>query len=126
MTMQGAVGRPRRQATRSDKPRSSVEGLPRPMQWEEKRMSDITRRRILKAGVAAVGAGLLPAGTALAAPAWNGPAPEPGAQIRVLRWKQFIQAEFDSFVANTKKFVEQTGVQVRVNAESWDDILPKA
>ena len=59
-------------------------------------------------------------------PTRNGPAPEPGAQLRVLRWKQFIQSEFDSFHANTKKFVEQTGVTIRVDAESWDDIRPKA
>ena len=57
--------------------------------------------------------------------AWSGAAPEPGASIRVLRWKQFIQAEFDSFVANSKKFSEQTGVKVRVDAENWDDIRPK-
>ena len=44
----------------------------------------------------------------------------------MLRWKQFIQAEFDEFVANTKKFSEQTGVKVRVDAENWDDIRPKA
>ena len=44
----------------------------------------------------------------------------------MLRWKQFIQAEFDAFVANTKKFSEQTGVKVRVDAENWDDIRPKA
>ena len=43
-----------------------------------------------------------------------------------MRWKQFIQAEFDSFVVNTKKFTEQTGVKVRIDAESWDDIRPKA
>ena len=54
------------------------------------------------------------------------PAPEPGAQIRVLRWKQFVQSEFESFAANTKKFVEQTGVKVRLDAESWDNIRPKA
>ena len=53
-------------------------------------------------------------------------AAESGAQLRVLRWKQFIQAEFDSFVANTKKFIEKTGVKVRVDAESWDDIRPKS
>ena len=44
----------------------------------------------------------------------------------MLRWKQFIQSEFDSFIVNTKKFVEQTGVKIRVDAESWDDIRPKA
>ena len=89
-------------------------------------MNDMTRRDALKAGAATVGAALLPSDVAQAAPTWNGPAPEPGAQIRVLRWKQFIQSEFDSFIANTKKFVEQTGVKVRVDAESWDDIRPKA
>ena len=62
----------------------------------------------------------------MAEPTWNGAAPEPNASIRVLRWKQFIQAEFDSFVANTKKFSDQTGVKVRVDAENWDDIRPKA
>ena len=56
----------------------------------------------------------------------TGRRPNQGAQIRVLRWKQFIQAEFDSFIANTRKFTEQTGVKVRVDAESWDDIRPKS
>ena len=71
-------------------------------------MNDMTRRDALKAGAATVGAALLPSNVVRAASTWNGPAPEPGAQIRVLRWKQFIQSEFDSFAANTKKFVEQT------------------
>ena len=44
----------------------------------------------------------------------------------MLRWKQFVQSEFDSFAANTKKFADQTGVKIRVDAESWDDIRPKA
>jgi multiple sugar transport system substrate-binding protein len=89
-------------------------------------MNDITRRDALKAGAATVPATLSPSDVAQAAPTWNGPAPEPDAQIRVLRWKQFVQSEFDSFAANTKKFVEQTGVKVRRDAESWDDIRPKA
>ena len=89
-------------------------------------MNDMTRRDALKAGGATVAAALLPSDVVQAAPTWNGPAPEPGAQIRVLRWKQFIQSEFDSFIVNTKKFVEQTGVKIRVDAESWDDIRPKA
>ena len=89
-------------------------------------MSDVTRRQILKSGAIAVGAGLLQSRTALADATWSGGAPEPNASIRVLRWKQFIQAEFDSFVTNSKKFSEQTGVKVRVDAENWDDIRPKA
>src|SRR5262249_8945832 len=88
-------------------------------------MADITRRRILQSGGAA-GLLLLPGGAVGAEPTWNGPAPESGASIRVLRWKQFIQAEFDSFVANTKKFSDQTGVKVRVEAESWDAIRPRS
>ncbi|HLW92035.1 MAG TPA: carbohydrate ABC transporter substrate-binding protein, partial [Roseiarcus sp.] len=89
-------------------------------------MGEISRRGLLGAGVAAAGVSLLGSARAVAAPEWNGPPPEAGAQIRVLRWKQFIQAEFDAFVANTKKFTEQTGVKVRVDAESWDDIRPKS
>ncbi len=30
------------------------------------------------------------------------------------------------WLANTKKFTEATGVQVRVDKESWEDIRPKA
>ena len=68
-------------------------------------MVDVTRRRILQSSGAA-GLLLMP-GVARAEPTWNGPAPESGASIRVLRWKQFIQAEYDSFVANTKKFSDE-------------------
>ena len=60
-----------------------------------------------------------------AGPTWSGPSPEPNASIRVLRWKQFIQAEFDSFVANTKKFTDQTGIPVRVDFVSWEDMRPQ-
>jgi multiple sugar transport system substrate-binding protein len=88
-------------------------------------MGNISRRDVLKVGGAA-GASLLAGGPTQAAPTWNGPGPEPGASIRVLRWKQFIQAEYDAFIANTKKFSQQTGVKVRVDAESWDDIRPKS
>ncbi len=89
-------------------------------------MNGFTRRDALKAGGATVAATVTGLGPAQAAPTWNGPAPEPDAQIRVLRWKQFIQSEFDSFAANTRKFADQTGVKIRVDAESWDDIRPKA
>ncbi len=87
-------------------------------------MRDISRRTLMVSGAAAAGALICRA--AAAEPTWKGPAPEPNASIRVLRWKQFIQSEFDSFIANTKKFSEQTGVKVRVDAENWDDIRPKA
>jgi multiple sugar transport system substrate-binding protein len=88
-------------------------------------MSEITRRKLVTSGMAAAG-GLLLGRNASAEPTWSPLPIEKNASIRVLRWKQFIQAEFDSFVANTKKFSEQTGVKVRVDAENWDDLRPKA
>ncbi|ODT37617.1 MAG: ABC transporter substrate-binding protein [Lautropia sp. SCN 70-15] len=86
------------------------------------------RRDFLKttAGVAA--------GTAVAAPAlwipsahaqWAGK-PEPGAKLRVLRWSRFVQGDIDQYMANVKKFTEQTGVEVRVDNEGWEDVRPKA
>jgi multiple sugar transport system substrate-binding protein len=90
-------------------------------------MTDITRRELLQTGVAvaaAAGSGLLPSAAARAAE-WTGAA-EKDASIRVLRWKQFVQGDIDAWTALTKKFTEQTGIKVRVDTESWEDIRPKA
>jgi hypothetical protein len=54
-------------------------------------MNEITRRAALKAGPATVAASLLRNEAVQAPPTWNGPPLEPDAQIRVLRWKQFVQ-----------------------------------
>ena len=89
-------------------------------------MTDFNRRDVLLAGVAATaaltGSGLLPA---QAETSWTN-VPEKDASIRVLRWKQFIQAEYDKFAELTKAFTAKTGVKVRLDAESWEDIRPKA
>ena len=37
-----------------------------------------------------------------------------------------MQGDEDAWLANTKKFTDATGVQVRVDKESWEDIRPKA
>ena len=91
-------------------------------------MTKISRRDVIKAGVAA-GAAVAtaggPKGSAHAAAEWSNE-PEAGAQIRVLRWKQFIKSEYDSFAELTRKFVAQTGIKVRLDTESWEDIRPKA
>jgi len=89
-------------------------------------MTDISRRDVLKAGAAAAvaGSGLMTAMPA-AAQTWQG-APEKGASIRVLRWKQFVQGDIDNWLTTTKRFVDETGIQVRTDTESWEDIRPKA
>src|SRR5260221_12608458 len=89
-------------------------------------MTEFSRRDMLKIGAgAAVGA----AATGLARPAAATElalTPEPGATLRVLRWSQFVQGDIDMWMANTKKFTEKTGVQVRVDREAWPDLPPKA
>ena len=89
-------------------------------------MTRITRRHFLQASAAA--------GAALGAPmlARESSAqelsfkPEPGAKLRVLRWKRFVQGDEDQWLANTKKFTEKTGIEVTVDAENWEDVRPKA
>ena len=44
----------------------------------------------------------------------------------MLRWKRFVQGDEDVWAANTKKFTEMTGIEVRVDAEGWEDVRPKA
>ena len=52
--------------------------------------------------------------------------PEKGAELRVLRWSPFVPSEEAAFIANAKKFTDETGVAVRIDKESWEDIRPKA
>jgi multiple sugar transport system substrate-binding protein len=52
--------------------------------------------------------------------------PEKDAKLRVLRWKRFVQGDEDVWLANTKKFTELSGVEVRVDSEGWEDVRPKA
>ncbi|MET1029264.1 MAG: ABC transporter substrate-binding protein [Dongiaceae bacterium] len=93
-------------------------------------MTDFSRRGVLlgSAGIAAglAGAKLLGGNPALAQDATLRYKPEEGATLRVLRWAPFVKGDEDQWIANTKKFTEQTGVQVRIDKESWEDIRPKA
>ncbi len=52
--------------------------------------------------------------------------PEKGAKLRVLRWKRFVQGDEDQFLANARRFTDRTGVEVRVDAENWEEVRPKA
>jgi multiple sugar transport system substrate-binding protein len=84
------------------------------------------RRKFLQAsaGAAAVSLPLMwPSGAF--AQQWNNQ-PEKGAKLRVLRWKRFVQGDEDAWAENTKKFTAATGIPVRVDAEGWEDVRPKA
>lgn len=90
-------------------------------------MADLSRRDVFKLGAAGA--------LGLAAMSGAKPAtaadelmfkPEDGASLRVLRWSQFVQGDWDLWQANTKKFTEATGVAVRVDREGWPDLPPKS
>lgn len=93
----------------------------------------INRRDLLAgAAVAAAGATLtgpfgfgkaFAQGAAAAVPTFT---PEEGASLRLLRWVPFVKAEEEAWNANTRAFTEATGVEVRIDQESWEDVRPKA
>ncbi|MFG1421851.1 ABC transporter substrate-binding protein [Roseixanthobacter liquoris] len=90
----------------------------------------ISRRNLLLGGAGLAGAAALPGLGAMPAFAQGAAMPqfkpEPGASLRVLRWSPFVKGEEDAWLANTKKFTEATGIEVRIDKESWEDIRPKA
>ena len=50
---------------------------------------------------------------------------EKGAELRVLRPAKFIDPDEVYWRANTKKYTEATGIPVRVDFLSWEDIRPQ-
>jgi multiple sugar transport system substrate-binding protein len=92
-------------------------------------MSRFKRRDFLKASAGVAAGTALGAGSALfpaEAVAQYKVTPEKGAKLRVLRWKRFVQGDEDMWAENTKKFTQQTGIDVRIDAEGWEDVRPKA
>jgi multiple sugar transport system substrate-binding protein len=87
-------------------------------------MTDQTRRRIV-GGMGAL-ASMGPMFWVKSAQAQTSFKPEKGAKLRVLRWKRFVQADEDMWMANTKKFSEKYGIEVRTDHENWEDVRPKA
>ena len=89
--------------------------------------SHFTRRNVLKTGATLAGASA--ANLALWAQAWAQASPfkpEAGASLQLLRWKRFVQAEDDAFMALVANFTKATGVEVKVVNESLADVQPKA
>src|SRR6516162_5045134 len=93
-------------------------------------MTIFTRRSVLQGATAAAAAGALTGPAFLDwARAWAQEAPwkpEPGAQLSMLRWKYFVQAEDDAFVQMIDTFTKATGVKVTITRESYEDVQPKA
>ncbi len=52
--------------------------------------------------------------------------PEDGAELTLLRWKRFVQAEEDAFMQLVANFKADCGVTINVQNESLDDVQPKA
>jgi multiple sugar transport system substrate-binding protein len=92
-------------------------------------MADPRRRDFLKLAAAVAAGAATSSGDARAqvagAPVLN-LKPEKGARLRVLRWKRFVQGDEDAWMRNTEKFVKTTGIPVRIDNESWEDVRPKA
>jgi len=94
-------------------------------------MTGFTRRDTIKLGAGALaGTTLFGAGSLRAAiPVADATAPdlpiEAGAELRVLRPSKFVDGDERLFAENTEKFTQATGVPVRIDVESWEDLRPR-
>ena len=88
------------------------------------------RRKFLEGTASAAAVASIGTGTALWSPTASAQTiafkPEKGAKLRVLRWSRFVQGDIDAYMVNVKKFIDKTGVEVRVDNEGWEDVRPKA
>jgi multiple sugar transport system substrate-binding protein len=89
-------------------------------------MRDYTRRKFLQTTAAVAAASSMAQPAFAAGMPGQRYVPEKGAKLRMLRWKRFVQGDEDVWLANTKKFTDITGIEVRVDSEGWEDVRPKA
>ena len=90
-------------------------------------MKELTRRESLKIGAGAIAGAAVGAGLSLPARAQElNLKPEEGATLRVLRPAKFVAGDEKLWLANTEKYTQQTGVQVKVESQAWEDLRPKA
>src|SRR3974390_2332724 len=93
----------------------------------------ITRRDSLALSAAALGAASIPIIGARAAvddvPTADVKTPEfkveKGAALHVLRPAKFVDPDEVYWKANTKKFIDATGIDVKVDWVSWEDLRPQ-
>jgi multiple sugar transport system substrate-binding protein len=93
-------------------------------------MTNFTRRTLMQGSTAVAATGAL-TGPALLdyAKAWAQASPwkpEAGAKLTVMRWKRFVPAEDEAFMAMVAAFQKANNVEVTVFSESFEDIQPKA
>ena len=91
----------------------------------------INRRRFLESSAGVATVATIGTGSAIFSPLAFGQStmafkPEKGAKLRVLRWSRFVQGDIDAYMVNVKKFIDKTGIEVRVDNEGWEDVRPKA
>ena len=93
-------------------------------------MTEFNRRQFLEGSAGVAAAATIGGGAAVFAPAVHAQTlalkPEKGATLRVLRWSRFVQGDIDAYMVNVKKFIDKTGIEVRVDNEGWEDVRPKA
>jgi multiple sugar transport system substrate-binding protein len=90
-------------------------------------MKELTRRDSLKIGAGAIAGAAVGAGLSRPARAQElNLKPEEGATLRVLRPAKFVAGDEKLWLENTQKYTDQTGVQVKVESQGWEDLRPKA
>jgi multiple sugar transport system substrate-binding protein len=90
-------------------------------------MRELTRRESLKIGAGAIAGAAVGAGLSLPARAQElNLKPEEGATLRVLRPVKFVAGDEKLWLENTAKYTAQTGVQVTVESQGWEDLRPKS
>ena len=93
-------------------------------------MTTFTRRTVVRGGTALTATAAVAGPTLLDwASAWAQAAPwkpEAGAKLTVMRWKRFVEAEDQAFMAMVDAFKKTTGVDMNVFSESFEDLQPKA
>ncbi len=93
-------------------------------------MTEFNRRKFLEGSAGIAATATMGGSAALFSPLLQAQTlnfkPEKGAKLRVLRWSRFVQGDIDAYMVNVKKFIDATGVEVRVDNEGWEDVRPKA
>ncbi len=83
------------------------------------------RRHFLRSAGAIAAGGGAPLGWARAWAQAQPFQPERGAQLRMLRWGKFLDAEERATNENIRAFTQATGVEVRVDSVWQDDVHPQ-